>query len=190
MPKPTFWNLPAEKRDALVAIALEEFAEHDYAAASVSRIVARAGIAKGSLYQYFDDKQELFLFLFDHAGKTLIDALDTATPADAGDDLFTLLRRRIRATTRAAIHFPLHARLIQRTYAMPPPFYAELAARGQAASRAYFRSLIERGMAHGTLASDIAPESAAFVLSTVFSAAGPYIAEILGISAAETATVA
>ena len=51
MPTQTFWNLPSEKRDALIAIAVEEFASNDYDAASISRIVARAGIAKGSIYQ-------------------------------------------------------------------------------------------------------------------------------------------
>lgn len=62
-PSPTFANLPAEKRDRIVELAIEEFSERSYRAASLSRIVARAGIAKGSIYQYFEDKLDLYRWL-------------------------------------------------------------------------------------------------------------------------------
>ena len=44
MPKPTFTHLPAVKRQTIIDLALAEFAEHPYAVASLSQIVARAGI--------------------------------------------------------------------------------------------------------------------------------------------------
>ena len=72
MPKQTFLNLPEEKRKAFLEIALEEFANHDYNTASVSKIVERAGIAKGSVYQYFEDKQDLFLYLLDYANQEMM----------------------------------------------------------------------------------------------------------------------
>ena len=59
MPKITFFNLPDEKRQLILDIAIDEFAENDFANVSISRIVARAGIAKGSFYQYFEDKDDL-----------------------------------------------------------------------------------------------------------------------------------
>ena len=61
MPYETFFNLPEEKRQTIFDILLEEFAENDYNSVSISRIVNRAGIAKGSFYQYFEDKKDLFL---------------------------------------------------------------------------------------------------------------------------------
>ena len=45
MPTSTFLNLPADKRGRIVELAIEEFSERPYAQASLSRIVARAGIA-------------------------------------------------------------------------------------------------------------------------------------------------
>ncbi|HVH97937.1 MAG TPA: TetR/AcrR family transcriptional regulator [Enhygromyxa sp.] len=63
MPKPTFLNLPDEKRNRIVELALDEFSTHPYRQASLSRIVARAGIAKGSMYQYFDNKLDLYQWL-------------------------------------------------------------------------------------------------------------------------------
>ena len=70
MPKSTFMNLPEGKRGAIIGIAFEEFALNSYEHASLSRIVERAGIAKGSMYQYFADKHELYLYLVDLAARS------------------------------------------------------------------------------------------------------------------------
>jgi TetR/AcrR family transcriptional regulator len=63
MPKPTFLKLPDEKRSRIVEVALDEFATYAYHQASLSRIVTRAGIAKGSMYQYFSNKLDLYRWL-------------------------------------------------------------------------------------------------------------------------------
>lgn len=63
MPKQTFFNLPEEKRQHILEAAINEFAEEGYKGASVSSMVARAGIAKGSFYQYFEDKDDLFCYI-------------------------------------------------------------------------------------------------------------------------------
>lgn len=63
MPRPTFFNLPDDKRLRLVELAIDEFSANPYPAASLTRIGARAGISKGSLYQYFDDKLDLYRWL-------------------------------------------------------------------------------------------------------------------------------
>ena len=51
MPSQTFFNLSEEKREAIVKVALDEFSRFDYSSASISRIVRKTGIAKGSFYQ-------------------------------------------------------------------------------------------------------------------------------------------
>ena len=63
MPKETFFNLPEEKQHRILDISLEEFYVQGYEKASISRIVETAGIAKGSFYQYFEGKEDLFRFI-------------------------------------------------------------------------------------------------------------------------------
>jgi TetR/AcrR family transcriptional regulator len=53
---PTFHNLPFNKQERILDGALSEFAEKGYARASLNSLVARLGIAKGSIFQYFHDK--------------------------------------------------------------------------------------------------------------------------------------
>lgn len=60
MARNRFDNLEPERQEAILAAAAEEFAERGYAGASLNRVIEAAGISKGSLYYYFDDKEDLF----------------------------------------------------------------------------------------------------------------------------------
>ena len=65
MPKETFFNLPEEKRERIMEAAINEFATHPFHQARVTVIAEEAGIAKGSFYQYFEDKKDLFKYLME-----------------------------------------------------------------------------------------------------------------------------
>ncbi|ABR50741.1 transcriptional regulator, TetR family [Alkaliphilus metalliredigens QYMF] len=67
MPKQTFFNLPDEKRERIIGVAIEEFSKNSFDNASISKVAERANIAKGSLYQYFEDKKDLYKFMIDIA---------------------------------------------------------------------------------------------------------------------------
>ena len=59
----TFLRLPEEKRNRLLDAAWEEFTMVPIDKASVNQIINRAGIPRGSFYQYFTDKNDLIDFL-------------------------------------------------------------------------------------------------------------------------------
>jgi AcrR family transcriptional regulator len=63
MPTRTFFALPEERRSRLVREAITEFSERSYAEASLSQIAQRSRIPKGSFYQYFEDKLDLYRWL-------------------------------------------------------------------------------------------------------------------------------
>ncbi|KAB2951788.1 TetR/AcrR family transcriptional regulator [Heliorestis acidaminivorans] len=65
MPKPTFFNLSEEKKANLLKAIKKEFSRAPYNEALISNIVKSASIARGSFYQYFEDKEDAFLFLLD-----------------------------------------------------------------------------------------------------------------------------
>lgn len=65
MLKQTFKNLPAERQEAILQIAYEEFALKGYQNASLSTIIKKIGIAKGSFYRYFSSKKNLFIYLLE-----------------------------------------------------------------------------------------------------------------------------
>ncbi|MCG7337137.1 TetR family transcriptional regulator [Sporosarcina sp. ACRSM] len=69
MPKQTFFNLPQDKQDTLIDSAVKEFSRVPLNEASISNIVKHAGIARGSFYQYFEDKDDLFFFILEKYAK-------------------------------------------------------------------------------------------------------------------------
>lgn len=65
MPKEVFVNLPEAKRKKFIEIALSEFASKPFDQVSVNSIIKEANISRGSFYNYFNNLDELFLFLFE-----------------------------------------------------------------------------------------------------------------------------
>ncbi|WP_404456234.1 TetR/AcrR family transcriptional regulator [Oceanobacillus kapialis] len=63
MPTLTFYNLPKEKKQKLVAAAEQEFSRVPVYEASIANIVKQAGIPRGSFYQYFEGKEDAYFFL-------------------------------------------------------------------------------------------------------------------------------
>jgi AcrR family transcriptional regulator len=60
MPKATFFNLSEEKKDKIIKAARKEFSRVSLYESSISNIIKDAEIPRGSFYQYFEDKEDLF----------------------------------------------------------------------------------------------------------------------------------
>lgn len=69
-----FDNLDDEKQQRIIDAAGEEFAEKGYEGASINRIIKQAGISKGSLYYYFEDKADLFATVVTYASEKIMKA--------------------------------------------------------------------------------------------------------------------
>jgi AcrR family transcriptional regulator len=68
------------KRDLIVDVAMRHFAEHGYRGARVEDIAAEVGVAKGTVFLHFGNKEGLFLAAFERAVRQLPAWLDA--PAD------------------------------------------------------------------------------------------------------------
>ena len=67
MPKNTFTKLSELKKQQLLRAAYQEFSLKNLESASISLLVKKLGIAKGSIYQYFDNKEDMYLYLLEYA---------------------------------------------------------------------------------------------------------------------------
>ncbi len=59
------------RKTAILAAAETVFAAHGYAATTIDAVAAKAGIAKGSVYNYFQSKEALFEQVFVNAVSTI-----------------------------------------------------------------------------------------------------------------------
>src|SRR5271165_1580316 len=65
MPTVTWARVDPARRAAIVEAAEAEFGAHGFSGGSLNVIARRAGVAKGSLFQYFADKRDLYAFIAD-----------------------------------------------------------------------------------------------------------------------------
>lgn len=75
MPKQTFYNLSQEKKDKITNSAIEEFSCNTFSNASITKIAQNSGISKGSMYQYFEDKKELYKYVLTLASERKMEYL-------------------------------------------------------------------------------------------------------------------
>ncbi len=71
--------------------AVGEFVARGFERAKVEDIACRAQVAKGSMYQYFKDKREIFIYCAQWGLKLIMDKLEKRAPTD-GTDVFAYFR--------------------------------------------------------------------------------------------------
>jgi AcrR family transcriptional regulator len=144
----------AERRQAILAAALREFSARGFAAARLDDVAVAAGIAKGTIYLYFRDKEALFQDLIRSEMSPVVATFETALAVDlpvraVAERAVELFVREIYGTSRKDI-----IRLIisegPRFPQLADFYYREVLSRIIAAVRA----LLARALARGELRSD------------------------------------
>src|SRR6516162_8625392 len=98
----------AARRDAILDAALDEFSARGFAAARLDDVAKRAGVAKGTIYLHFKDKESLFEELVRTAIVPVVDRLTTPPPIggsvrEAMEAFAQTFMREVVATRRADI---------------------------------------------------------------------------------------
>lgn len=110
----TKWNRRKEARPTeIIEAATEIFIQSGYAAANLDEVARRAGIAKGTLYRYFDDKETLFRAVVQHAIAANLAMLELAGGTITGS-IAEIVPRLIKAAvqTSGGSKAPALARLV------------------------------------------------------------------------------
>ncbi len=80
MPTDQFNRLNEDKKNAVIQAALKEFGEAGVLNASTNSIVKSCGISKGSLFKYFETKDDLCFYLFDLVTDRMLNDLYSSLP--------------------------------------------------------------------------------------------------------------
>ncbi|QGQ94465.1 TetR/AcrR family transcriptional regulator [Paenibacillus psychroresistens] len=100
-----FLNLNPDKQTRIINAAMKEFAQKGFDNASTNEIVKEAEIAKGLLFHYFKNKQQLFLFAYDYGSELILN--DFYQKFDATEpDFFARLRQISRLKLEILQQFP------------------------------------------------------------------------------------
>ena len=165
--KKTFENIPEEKRRRILAVAIGEFANKGFDNANINVIASKAGVSVGSLYKYFNTKQDLFLTAVHHGITILEDTIGPLSQADMA--VREKLEQIIRAVQTSSRQL---GDLIKLYNEMTSENNAELVRRisqdMETVSAAVYTKIIRQAQEEGLIRGDMDPRMFAYLLDNLF----------------------
>ncbi len=189
--KPTFDNIPPEKRRRIIETATMEFAKKGYHDASISNIASKSGVSVGSIYKYFDNKQDLFLTIVDHSISRMEKLLLGLAKED--EDVIIKVEKILREIISASREDGILIKLYNSMTAVNDKKLArQFAVEMESMTAEIYIEAIKEGQKSGEIRKDIDPRVAAFLIddlfmSLQFSYAGDYYEERFKIFCGEDA---
>lgn len=104
--KEAFNKVSEEKRNKILDAAIVEFAEHGFDSANINTIAQKSGVSVGSMYKYFDNKEDLFLTVIHYGVETLKSILGDIMQSqeDPFDIRIEKIIRAIQNYSREKVH--------------------------------------------------------------------------------------
>jgi AcrR family transcriptional regulator len=157
--RPRFENLDLEARKRILETAAVEFAARGFEGTSLNQLLDKLGMSKGSFYYYFDDKEDLFTTVADHAWATVIPIEELDLDKLDASNFWPTLRSLMREA-RARIHANPWLVGFSRLMYAPPQTVAvrEALAEKFDQARRWQAGLILRGQEVGAVRSDLPAE--------------------------------
>jgi AcrR family transcriptional regulator len=167
MPKPTFDQILPEKRERTLQAAASLFAEQGFHRTDVAQIAALAGVAKGSLYNYFDSKEDLYL----HVCKDGVERSRQAVYEEMGEnwDIFQQVEHIFRKGTSFALEHPEYIRMyLNVSSAGMEGFADQLSLEVEKYTADHLKKAINKGIEKGIVRSDLNVPLAAFLINSLY----------------------
>ena len=184
MPRPRFAKLRAQQQETILRAALAEFAAHGFADASLNRIIEAAGISKGSLYYYFDSKEDLYAHVARQALTGLIERegpFEVASTVADPDAFWDLLSDYYLRLMRALLADPVVASLVRGwVVAAGNTELAEVQRELEQSGLPWFLTVITVGQQIGAVRADLPTD---LLLAVVFGMGQAMDVWLIGVAA-------
>jgi AcrR family transcriptional regulator len=174
MPKQTFFNLPDEKRKTIINAAVDEFMEYGLENASTNRIVANSGISKGSFYQYFEDKQDVFMYLLTVLEQEKVEYFKGKHPPSMNMDTFGYFRWMIKEGMQFNSAYPHLVQAISRVMFGEGLYYKNFN-HVRERSTLGLQAMIQQAIQNGEVDPSVDVDLAVMIMETWSNAISSYI---------------
>ncbi|MCF8034844.1 MAG: TetR/AcrR family transcriptional regulator [Desulfarculaceae bacterium] len=167
MPKQTLDKIKPAKREKLLSEAAKLFAERGYNQTDMAELASRAGVAKGSLYNYFESKQELYLYV-------ARDGLRRSRQAVYGEldpewDIFAQLEHIFRQGAAFARRHPEYLIIyLNVSSAGMDPFAAKMSREVEKYTADHLKAVLARDVGRGLVRPDLDIRQAAFWINSLY----------------------
>jgi AcrR family transcriptional regulator len=171
--------IPEDKRVAVLAAAVREFAALGYASASTNHIVEAAHISKGLLFYYFGDKKGLYLYAVQTSIGELTRRFDERLGAAASPDVFERLKQYTLAKWSLVEEQPAVFEFLQEAVLDPPAELRDALAECTAEPTAMAYQRLFQGIDTAAFRPGVTVEQAMCLLSWTFDGLGKQYAGLL-----------
>ena len=125
---PKFFELPEERRTAMINAGFRVFSRNEYKKSPMSEIADAAGVSKALLFHYFGNKKGLYLFLWETCARMTQEALVCARCYEH-EDVFDIMCAGLRAKAALMRRYPdIGAFAIKAYYEKNPEVAPEIQA--------------------------------------------------------------
>jgi AcrR family transcriptional regulator len=179
MPTVTWARVDPARRAAIIEAAEDEFGAHGFSRGSLNVIARRAGVAKGSLFQYFADKRDLYAFITDIASQRVRAYMeDLIREVDPSRPFFEFLTDMLDGWVAYYAEHP-HERALHAAVSLEVDTEARVSVRG-VSNRHYLevlRPLVHAAQMRGDLRADADTDVLLSLLLMIFPhlALAPYM---------------
>jgi AcrR family transcriptional regulator len=166
MPKATFKALPEEKRERVLAAATELFADRGFHQTDMEAIARQSGVSKGSLYTYFRNKDELFLYICNLGIHGFRESVWREIPSDW--DIYRqvegLFRREVPLVLEHPQNFQIYLNLASSGMKRFDDLYNR---KGEELAAKRVRALLREGIKSGMVRKDLDVPYTAFMINSL-----------------------
>jgi TetR/AcrR family transcriptional regulator len=167
MAKATFEQIPEEKQKRVLREAARLFAERGFSATDVAELAKRAGVSKGSLYNYFENKEDLYVHVCEdgltRSRRAVYGSMDTDW------DIYRQVEHMFRQGVRFALKSPEYVRLYLTASAPGKEhFSAKLTLDVEKHTSDHLKKHIRLAQEQGIVRSDLDPRLGAFFINSLY----------------------
>ena len=160
--------MPEEKRQLIEKEAIREFAAFGYDKASINRIVDNCQIAKGSFYQYFEDKKDLFLYLVKRVNEKKLEYISPVFQNPEQFDFFTLIRELFISGLKFAANNPEITLMGNWLFkSKDHPIYNEVVSVGLQNAQNVYTDLLKLAISRNEIRGDIDLDFVSYTISAM-----------------------
>jgi len=181
VPKDTFYNLPEEKRKKIVDAAIMEFGKYGFDAAGINRIVENSDISKGSFYQYFDDKKDLYKYILELIANEKLKYMSPVFTNPNDHDFFVLIRELYLSGMMFAKENPIMMEIGKKLLSdRNHPIYKEFIGENIGVVNNIFEVLLDSAIQKGEVRKDIDKKMVAYMISILNTGIVEYFLDSTG----------
>ena len=166
--KEAFDKIPEEKRKRVLDAATSEFAQYGFENTSIQQIAKKAEISVGSVYKYFENKEELFAMVVKENLALLEELLLHHSSSD--EDIMVKAESVLKELLKFSRKHPERIKLYNAiTTGNNVEFSRMLAERVESISAKIYTEVIGKAQQSGDVRSDVDPRVFAFLLDNIFT---------------------